>query len=86
MAEVSTYVAGELANYVTELLGGVVGQLARHVGRDLRLVPVGHQLAGDEGQHLRLVLGTGTSLEGRRWQAVIAAPVSELRVRFSLRA
>ena len=26
---------------------GVVGQLARHVGRDLRLVPVGHQLAGD---------------------------------------
>ena len=39
--------------------GGVVGQLARHVGRDLRLVPVGHQLAGDEGQHLRLVLELG---------------------------
>ena len=38
---------------------GVVGQLARHVGRDLRLVPVGHQLAGDEGQHLRLVLELG---------------------------
>ena len=38
---------------------GVVGQLARHVGRDLRLVPVGHQGRGDEGQHLRLVLELG---------------------------
>ena len=33
---------------------GVVTELARHVGRDFRLVPIGHQLAGDEGQHLRL--------------------------------
>ena len=39
--------------------GGVVGQLASHVGRDLRLVPVGHQGRGDEGQHLRLVLELG---------------------------
>ena len=38
---------------------GVVGQLARHVGRDLRLVPVGHQGRGNEGQHLRLVLELG---------------------------
>ena len=38
---------------------GVVGQLASHVGRDLRLVPVGHQGRGDEGQHLRLVLELG---------------------------
>ena len=46
--------------------GGVVGQLARHVGRDLRLVPVGHQLAGDEGQHLRLgpVLGQVEGVDG----------------------
>ena len=45
---------------------GVVGQLARHVGRDLRLVPVGHQLAGDEGQHLRLVpeLGQVEGVDG----------------------
>ena len=35
--------------------GGVVGQLAGHEVRDLGLVPVGHQLAGDEGQHLGLV-------------------------------
>ena len=42
--------------------GGVVGQLARHVGRDLRLVPVGRQLAGDEGQHVPAPRsGTGTS-------------------------
>ena len=39
--------------------GGVVGQLASHVGRDLRLVPVGHQGRGNEGQHLRLVLELG---------------------------
>ena len=39
--------------------GGVVGQLARHVGRDLRLVPVGHQGRRDEGQDLRLVLELG---------------------------
>ena len=46
--------------------GGVVGQLARHVGRDLRLVPIGHQLAGDEGQHLRLgpVLGQVEGVDG----------------------
>ena len=39
--------------------GGVVDQLASHVGRDLRLVPVGHQGRGNEGQHLRLVLELG---------------------------
>ena len=47
--------------------GGVVGQLAGHVGRDLRLVPVGHQPTGDEGQHPRL-LNSGIGA------AVIAAP------------
>ena len=48
--------------------GGVVGQLARHVGRDFRLVPIGHQLAGDEGQHLRLgpVLGQVEGVDGSR--------------------
>ena len=38
---------------------GVVTELASHVGRDLRLVPVGHQGRGNEGQHLRLVLELG---------------------------
>ena len=38
---------------------GVVGQLARHVGRDLRLVPEGRQGRGDEGLHLRFVLELG---------------------------
>ena len=46
--------------------GGVVTELARHVGRDFRLVPIGHQLAGDEGQHLRLgpVLGQVEGVDG----------------------
>ena len=46
--------------------GGVVTELARHVGRDFRLVPVGHQLAGDEGQYLRLgpVLGQVEGVDG----------------------
>ena len=46
--------------------GGVVGQLAPHVGRDFRLVPIGHQLASDEGQHLRLgpVLGQVEGVDG----------------------
>ena len=39
--------------------GGVVGQLARQVGRDFRLIPVGHQGRGDEGLDLRLVLELG---------------------------
>ena len=39
--------------------GGVVGQLARHVGRDLRLVPVGRQGRGDECLDLRFVLELG---------------------------
>ena len=39
--------------------GGVVGQLARHVGRDLRLVPVQRQGRGDEGLDLRFVLELG---------------------------
>ena len=39
--------------------GGVVTELARHVGRDLRLVPVGHQGRGDEGLDLRFVLELG---------------------------
>ena len=39
--------------------GGVVTELARHVGRDFRLVPVGHQGRGDEGLDLRLVLELG---------------------------
>ena len=47
---------------------GVVTELARHVGRDFRLVPIGHQLAGDEGQHLRLgpVLGQVEGIDGSR--------------------
>ena len=46
--------------------GGVVGQLARHVGRDLRLIPVGHQGRGDEGLDLRLgpVLGQVEGVDG----------------------
>ena len=39
--------------------GGVVGQLARHVGRDFRLVPEGRQGRGDQGLHLRFVLELG---------------------------
>ena len=47
---------------------GVVTELARHVGRDFRLVPIGHQLAGDEGQYLRLgpVLGQVEGIDGSR--------------------
>ena len=48
--------------------GGVVTELARHIGRDFRLVPIGHQLAGDQGQHLRLgpVLGQVEGVDGSR--------------------
>ena len=48
--------------------GGVVGQLARHVGRDLRLIPVGHQGRRDEGLDPRLVLELGQveSIDGSR--------------------
>ena len=53
---------------------GVVTELARHVGRDFRLVPIGHQLAGDEGQHLRL--GPDWDKLRASMAAVIAAPVS----------
>ena len=47
--------------------GLVVGQLSGHVAGDLRLVPVRHQLAGDERQHLGLrpVLGQVERVEGR---------------------
>ena len=38
---------------------GVVTELARYVGRDFRLVPIGHQGRGDEGLHLRFVLELG---------------------------
>ena len=49
-------------------VGGVVGQLSRHVAGDLALVPVGHQLAGDERQHLGLrpVLGQIERVDGGR--------------------
>ena len=39
--------------------GGVVTELAHHVGRDLRLVPVGRQGRGDECLDLRFVLELG---------------------------
>ena len=39
--------------------GGVVAELAHHVGRDLRLVPVGRQGRGDECLDLRFVLELG---------------------------
>ena len=39
--------------------GGVIGELARHVGRHFRLVPKGHQGRGDKCLDLRLVLELG---------------------------
>ena len=63
---------------------GVVTELARHVGRDFRLVPVGHQLAGDEGQYLRLgpVLGQVEGVDGARLQLRVSDSMRMVSSRF----